>query len=86
VQTQLLLKDGQTVVIGGLTDRQHDVTQTGIPFLSSIPIIGGLFGHAERQTTETELFLFITPRIVSDDDGMTKLTEPAQKKAGLTHD
>lgn len=83
VQTQLLLKDGQTVVIGGLTDRQHDVTQTGIPFLSSIPIIGGLFGHAERQTTETELFLFITPRIVSDDDGMTKITEPAQKKAGI---
>lgn len=86
VQTQLLLKDGQTVVIGGLTDRQHEVTQTGIPVLSSIPIIGGLFGHAERRTTQTELFLFITPRVIRNDDEATKLTEPVIKKAGVKPD
>jgi len=80
------LKDGQTVVIGGLTDRQHDVTQTGIPFLSAIPLIGGLFGHTERQTTETELFLFITPRVVRDDEQAAKVTEPLRKKSGVTDD
>ena len=49
VQTQLLLKDGQTVVIGGLTDRQHESTQGGIPILSSIPILGDLFS-SQRWT------------------------------------
>ena len=86
VQTQLLLKDGQTVVIGGLTDRQHDVTQTGIPFLSAIPIIGGLFGHTERQTTETELFLFITPKVIRDDREAANITEPIQRKSGAIGD
>jgi len=80
------LKDGQTVVIGGLTDRQHDVTQTGIPFLSAIPLIGGLFGHTERQTTETELFLFITPRVIRDDAEAARVTAPLQKKAGVPND
>lgn len=81
VQTQLLLKDGQTVVIGGLTDHQHQVTQVGIPILSSIPIIGGFFGRASRQTTETELFLFITPRVIRTDAEADSVTAPLQKRA-----
>jgi len=83
VQTQLLLKDGQTVVIGGLTDREHTVTQEGVPLLSHIPLVGGLFGQTSRSTTETELFLFITPRVIKTDDDATTVTEPAKKQAGL---
>src|SRR4051812_15438945 len=49
----------------GLTDRQHGVTQRSVPFLSSIPWIGGLFGQASRSTAKTELFLFITPHAIS---------------------
>jgi general secretion pathway protein D len=82
VQTQLLLKDGQTVVIGGLTDRQHQTTQGGIPILSSIPILGALFGHVSRSSSETELFLFITPHVIRTDDDADQLTKPLQKKAG----
>lgn len=81
VQTRLLLKDGQTVVIGGLTDRQHDVTQTGIPVLSSIPLIGGLFGTASRHTTETELYLFITPHVIRTDTDADHITRPLQDRA-----
>jgi general secretion pathway protein D len=66
-ETQVLVKDGQTVVLGGLRERQHEVTRTGIPILSSIPILGGLFGFQSRRTTETELFLFITPMVLRDD-------------------
>lgn len=84
VQTQLLLKDGQTVVIGGLTDHQHEATQGGIPILSSIPILGALFGHVSRQTSETELFLFITPRVIRTDEDADLLTKPLQKRAGDT--
>ena len=66
-ETQVLVKDGQTVVLGGLRERQQEVTKTGIPLLSSIPLLGGLFGFQSRRTTETELFLFITPMVLRDD-------------------
>lgn len=81
VQTRLLLKDGQTVVIGGLTDRQRDVTQAGLPILSSIPYLGGLFGRSARRTSETELYLFITPRVIHTDADADQLTRPLQERA-----
>jgi general secretion pathway protein D len=81
VQTRLLIKDGQTIVLGGLTDRQREVHQTGIPFLSSIPLIGGFFGNATRTAVETELFIFLTPRVLKTDDDATKMTVPLQDRA-----
>ena len=81
VQTQLLIKDGQTVALGGLTDRQKDVNQGGVPVLSSIPLVGGLFGHASRETTETELFLFLTPRVIRTDDDASSITQPYLERA-----
>jgi general secretion pathway protein D len=81
VQTKLLIRDGQTIVLGGLTDSQHEVQQGGVPLLSSIPLLGGLFGHASRSTTATELFLFLTPRIIRDDQDVDDLTEPLRLKA-----
>jgi general secretion pathway protein D len=86
VQTALLLKDGQTVVIGGLTDHEHDVTREGIPFLSSIPWIGALFGKTSHTTIGTELFLFITPHVIKTDDDAASLTTPARKRAGVQTD
>lgn len=82
LQTRLLLKDGQTVVIGGLTDRQRDITQSGTPILSSIPLIGGLFGRTSRRTTETELYLFITPHVLKTDEDADALTRPLQDRTG----
>jgi general secretion pathway protein D len=81
VQTQLLLKDGQTVVMGGLTDHQHQVTQSGVPILSAIPLVGGFFGHARRQTSETELFLFLTPRVIRTDADADAVTTPLRNRA-----
>jgi general secretion pathway protein D len=81
VETQLLVKDGQTVVLGGLSDRQRERNQGGVPVLSSIPLLGGLFGRASRRTTETELFLFITPRVIRSDADADAVTEPLRKKA-----
>jgi general secretion pathway protein D len=81
VETKLLINDRQTVVLGGLSDRQREATQEGVPVLSSIPILGGLFGRAGRRTTETELFLFITPRVIRSDAEADAATEPIRKKA-----
>ena len=81
VRTQLLVRDSQTVVLGGLADRQREKTQGGVPILSSIPLLGGLFGRANRRATETELFLFLTPRIIRDDDDADRLTQPLRQRA-----
>jgi general secretion pathway protein D len=81
VQTQLLIKDGQTVALGGLTDREKDHSQGGIPFLSSIPWIGGLFGHVSSSSSQTELFLFITPHVIRSDADADSLSAPMLEKA-----
>jgi len=72
--TQVLVADGQTIVIGGLRDRVHDQIRTGIPLLADIPLLGGLFGGTKTRTTETELFLFITPTILMDDQAADDAT------------
>ena len=69
------------MALGGLTDTQREVNQGGVPFLSSIPILGGLFGHASRQTTETERYLFLTPHVITTDADADSLTAPLKKKA-----
>ena len=74
--TRVLVRDGQTIVLGGLRDHQRDVTRGGVPFLSELPIIGGLFGSASRQTSETELYLFLTPRILKSDADADSVTAP----------
>ena len=78
--TQVLVKDGQTIVLGGLRDQQRERTQSGIPILSAIPIIGGLFGSADRRKTETELYLFLTPRILKTDADADSVTAPRMPK------
>jgi general secretion pathway protein D len=70
VHTQLLVKDGQTAVLGGLADRQHDSMKSGVPLLSDVPVIGGLFGKQIRRMSETELFIFITPRVLRTDEDL----------------
>jgi general secretion pathway protein D len=78
--TQVLVRDGQTIVLGGLRDHQRDVTKGGVPLLSSLPLIGGLFGSSSRQTSETELYLFLTPRILRTDADADSVTAPRLRK------
>lgn len=80
VRTQLLIKDGQTVVLGGLSDRQQESSRGGVPGLSSIPLIGVLFGRASRQTVETELVLFLTPRVIRTDEEAEALSAPLRSR------
>lgn len=74
--TQVLVRDGQTIVLGGLRDLQKEQTSSGIPILSGLPIIGGVFGSTRRQTTTTELYLFLTPRILRTDEDADSVTAP----------
>ncbi|MEO7993599.1 MAG: type II and III secretion system protein, partial [bacterium] len=64
VSTTLRLRDGETIVIGGLTRRDHDVNKQYIPFLGDIPIIGALFGRKEVIDVNSQLVVLITTHLV----------------------
>jgi type IV pilus assembly protein PilQ len=65
-KSELLVPDGQTVVIGGLTQTTVQLTKSGIPLLVDLPIIGRLFGYTNRQETRRDLLILITPHIVDE--------------------
>ena len=68
VQNELLVGDGETAVVGGLTQTSVRVTKTGIPLLVDLPLIGRLFGVTNRQETKRDLLILITPHIVDEGD------------------
>lgn len=63
-ETELIARDGQTVVIGGLMRDAVEVVRTGVPILSDIPILGALFGSTEHHNVKRNLLFFVTPYIV----------------------
>jgi type II secretory pathway component GspD/PulD (secretin) len=66
VSTDVNVRDGQTIVIGGLVQRQTVDRINRIPGLSRIPIAGKLFQTVEKQEQDVEVAIFISPRIVND--------------------
>jgi len=60
------VKDGETVMIGGLTQRQDYKTRTRVPILGDIPILGALFQSTKTSSTTSELVVFVTPHILTD--------------------
>ncbi len=63
---QILVNDGETAVIGGLTVTQVTVTKSGIPFLVDLPILGKLFGFTTNQEERRDLLILVTPHIIDD--------------------
>jgi type IV pilus secretin PilQ/predicted competence protein len=63
-KTQVLVKDGQTAVVGGIYQSSESVNEDKTPFLSNVPLLGYLFRRKGTSTGNNELLLFITPRIV----------------------
>jgi type IV pilus assembly protein PilQ len=63
---QILVNDGETAVIGGLTVTEVTVTKSGIPFLVDLPILGKLFGFTDQQESRRDLLILITPHIIDD--------------------
>ena len=63
-QSRLLLDDGETMVIGGLTLSQVDRTESGIPFLMDLPVLGALFRTTKNSERKTDLIILVTPHIV----------------------
>jgi type IV pilus assembly protein PilQ len=78
VKTNIMVKDGKTIVLGGLfqEETQHNTSQ--VPLLGDIPILGQLFRSTNDNSTRTELIVLITPHIISDPeqaDGASRLED-----------
>jgi general secretion pathway protein D len=82
-RTRLLVRDGQTAVIGGLIDQQREVTTSGIPLLKDLPLLGWLFRSTQIRRGTTELFLFITPHVLVDDAELDEVTERIEGRPRL---
>ncbi|TYT76105.1 type IV pilus secretin family protein [Desulfobotulus mexicanus] len=70
VQTELLVNDGDTIVIGGVVQTSTSFSQNRIPFFHRIPLLGWLFKSADRSERKDELLIFLTPRIVQLENSM----------------
>jgi len=62
--TELLVDDGDTIVIGGIRKTRKDIGEEGLPYLRKIPVLGWLFKTEKDEKTGEELLIFITPRVV----------------------
>ncbi len=82
VETKLSLRDGSTVLLGGLISRSNSDSNTGIPYLKDIPGVGALFSTQSDSNDQTELLIMITPYVVSDDFESEAITDAIQKTFG----
>ena len=63
----LRVKSGDTIVLGGLIQRQETKDTFKVPLVGQLPLVGGLFHSTSRQVTETELVIMLTPKIINND-------------------
>jgi type IV pilus assembly protein PilQ len=68
INTKVLVDSGGTLVIGGIYTAQENESSSGFPFLRKIPILGWFFGTESKSNTKSELFIFISPRVLNEKD------------------
>ena len=78
--TEIAVQSGQTILLGGLIQDTTQDTQSGVPGLSRIPILGKLFGSTTRSNQRTELLILITPRVITSTDEARAVTDEYQRR------
>jgi type IV pilus assembly protein PilQ len=71
-ETELLIEDARTAVIGGIYTRNYGKSYSQVPFLAKIPVLGWLFKKRTDTDRRTELLIFLTPRIVNRAESIGK--------------
>jgi len=66
VDSTIVVSDGDTIVVGGVYKTTESETETGVPYLSKIPVLGWLFKYKTVNKTKKELLIFVTPRIIEE--------------------
>ncbi|MEM7569573.1 MAG: type II secretion system secretin GspD [Pseudomonadota bacterium] len=79
-ESTVAIASGETVILGGLTSRTNSLGRTGIPVLSSIPVIGNAFTSRANTRDRTELLVMITPRVIRDQRAARAATDEMRAK------
>jgi type IV pilus assembly protein PilQ len=66
ISTQVLVNDGQTVVLGGILETEERNTETKVPWLGDVPVLGNLFKQTRKVNNKDELLIFVTPKILHE--------------------
>ncbi len=67
VQTQVLVENGQTIVLGGIFEENKTSGEKRVPFLGDLPVLGRLFRSNSQRNDKTELLIFVTPKIINEN-------------------
>lgn len=78
--TQLIVRDGQTVVISGLLRKEVTDIVRKVPILGDIPLLDWVFKSRDKESRSTELLIFITPMVVNNTDSMDPSNEPYRRR------
>ena len=80
LQTQVAVQSGETLLLGGLIQDSTRNTESSVPLLGKIPVLGKLFGSTDTQTNRTELIVLITPRVITNTEEAREMTEEYQRR------
>ena len=75
LKTEAAVQSGDTVMLAGLISDEATKGTSGVPFLSRIPVIGGLFGVQSDRSSRTEVIILLTPRMIRDPGEARALTD-----------
>lgn len=84
INNHVRIADGKTLILGGLRRKSHEDNKESIPFLGEIPYVGKLFSSTKMNDDQTEMFVFITPKILRDPSEKSKeiIKEQLQRRPG----
>lgn len=80
INSSIAVKNGETIILGGLIREENGNGLTGMPILSDIPVLGSLFGTTSNSSNKTELVILITPRIVQNEKNARDVTNEFKRK------
>jgi general secretion pathway protein D len=80
-QTTVIVDDAQTIVIGGLIQEDRNESETQVPCLGNLPVLGWLFKQTTAARKKTNLLIFLTPHIVTSPDDVNRITEHKRQQS-----
>jgi general secretion pathway protein D len=80
INTVVAIQSGETVILGGLIKENKNKSNSGVPGLKDIPILGALFGETHKSVDRTELVVLITPRVINSPEDARNLAEDFRSK------
>jgi len=85
-ETKVAVRDGQTIVIGGLIQDEIRDTIKKVPLLGDVPVLGHLFKRTEKEKAKTELLIFLTPHVAPDALALTPISDAVRARSNLKND